>query len=405
MELRGVVDLPLHDGYVPTWLFKRMRKLTTVVFKVLLDEFGVEKLFERLSNPLWFQALNNVIGMDWNSSGSTTVTCAVIKLVLNNELRDYGVRVVGGKGVLSREVPRELRYRAPELGLSDEDIDYLIKVSRLVAKVDTAAVQSGYTLYHHVLLFDGEGRWLVIQQGMRTDVKLARRYHWYYRSVNGLFTDDPKEKVVASRFHKNVLNLVHRDSSRCRDTLLDLVRSEPVVRIMRYLRYVKNIAKACSLKEGGFCTLDEFMGTSSISSEKPTRVSTVIYYRLPSDEYVEKVLRRVRECHVENFDDLLLVDGLGPAVLRALALITEVIYRDPPAYCDNVTHLVDDYDPFKFSFALGGKDGIPYPVSRELYDEVLSVLERVVTAKELDQNERSHVLRMYRRLRLFVERC
>ncbi|RLE57333.1 MAG: DUF763 domain-containing protein [Thermoprotei archaeon] len=402
MELRGVVDLPLHDGYVPTWLFKRMRRLTTVVFKVLLDEFGVEKLFERLSNPLWFQALNNVIGMDWNSSGSTTVTCAVIKLVLNNELRGYGVRVVGGKGVLSREVPRELRYRAPELGLSEEDVDYLIKVSRLVAKVDTAAVQSGYTLYHHVLLFDGEGRWLVIQQGMRTDVKLARRYHWYHGSVNKLFTDDPKEKVVALRFHEGVLNLVHRDSARCRETILDLVCNEPVVRTMRYLRYVKSTIKAHSSMKSGLCTLDEFIGTSNTFSKELPQIGTTIYYRLPGDEYVEKVLRKVKECNVESFDDLLLVDGLGPAVLRALALIAEVIYRDPPAYCDNVTHLVDEYDPFKFSFALGGKDGVPYPISRELYDEVLNVLERLISSKELNQGERSHVLEMYRRLRSFT---
>lgn len=103
MMRSGVAELPLHTGKVPPWLANRMRKLSKLVLKILVEEYGTKGLLERLADPVWFQAFNNLIGMDWDSSGSTTVTTGIIKEALA-EL-DLGVMVAGGKGKSSRNTP------------------------------------------------------------------------------------------------------------------------------------------------------------------------------------------------------------------------------------------------------------------------------------------------------------
>ena len=178
----GYTELPLHDGHVPRWLAELMKRLAYAILEVMVDEFGVGKVVERLSNPLWFQAFNNIIGMDWDSSGSTTVTTAILKQVTWNH-PELGILVLGGKGELARKVPEEIVEASKILNLSESTVKELEKASRLAAKVDSAMLQDGYQLYHHSLIISNDGRWCIIQQGMNVENKTARRYHWYSEAI------------------------------------------------------------------------------------------------------------------------------------------------------------------------------------------------------------------------------
>ncbi|MEM1690839.1 MAG: DUF763 domain-containing protein, partial [Thermofilaceae archaeon] len=186
---RGVAELPLHGGRVPPWLIARMKELAEIVVRLVVDEFGTKGFLERVADPLWFQALNNLIGMDWDSSGSTTVTTAVLKDALSRV--ELGVYAAGGKGDASLKTPEELRSIAARLDL---DAERLVEASYLVAKVDSAALQAGYQLYHHAFFVDAEGRWAVVQQGMNPQARLARRYHWFSESLHS-FVETPHSGV------------------------------------------------------------------------------------------------------------------------------------------------------------------------------------------------------------------
>ncbi|ACS34410.1 DUF763 domain-containing protein [Thermococcus gammatolerans] len=359
--MRNVAELPLHGGHVPAWLAQRMRKLTKLVLILAVDEYGTKGLLERLSDPIWFQAFNNLIGMDWDSSGSTTVTVGMIKDALSKE--ELGVKVAGGKGRASRKTPEELRAIAEHYGLDPEPY---IRTSRLVAKVDTVAFQTGYQLYHHAFLLDEEGNWAVIQQGMNERAKLARRYHWFNTET---FTIDP-HKAIAGIRAKIALNTVSKDSREFQKTLLDIVSERPE-KIEREFETIKAIAK----------------GYRPLVYYRPRNVDEVTvlrrYESLGKLELNRKALEFARELGVRNYEELLLLKGLGPSTLRALSLVVELVYETPPSWRDRVTHPVD---PFKFTYAVGGKDRVPFPVEKRTYDELVSFLEKLV---EKNRDERT----------------
>ncbi len=352
--MRSVADLPLHGGHVPAWLAQRMKKLTRLVLLLAVEEYGTRGLLERLSDPIWFQAFNNVIGMDWDSSGSTTVTAGMIKDALRQE--ELGVKAAGGKGKKSRATPEELKTIAE---LYELDPEPYVRTSRLVAKIDTVALQTGYQLYHHVFFLDEEGNWAVIQQGMNERERLARRFHWFDAET---FTLDP-HKAISGLKREFALNTISKDAKEYQKTLLDIVQEKPA-KIERELESLKAIAK-------GYRPLVYYKPREPWEKDLLKR-----YESLGRFELNKKALDFARELSVSNYEEFLLLKGLGPSTLRALSLVLELIYDVHPSWKDPVTH---PPDPFKFTYAVGGKDRVPFPVERGTYDELISFLEELVS--------------------------
>lgn len=352
--MRNVAELPLHGGHVPPWLAHRMRKLTRLVLLLAVDEYETKGLLERLSDPVWFQAFNNVIGMDWDSSGSTTVTAGMIKDVLWRE--EFGVKAAGGKGKNSRATPEELREIAELYGLDPEPY---IRTSRLVAKVDTVALQTGYQLYHHVFFLDEEGNWAVIQQGMNKRERMARRFHWFDAET---FALDP-HKAIAGLKAEFALNTVSREGREYQKTLLDIVQEKPA-KIERELESLKGMAK-------GYRPLVYYKPREPWERDVLKR-----YESLGRIELNKKALEFARELSVNNYEEFLLLKGLGPSTLRALSLVLELVYDVHPSWKDPVTH---PPDPFKFTYAVGGKDRVPFPIDKPAYGELISFLEELVS--------------------------
>jgi hypothetical protein len=355
MMRRGIAELPLHGGHVPRWLALRMKRLAELVLRLLVDEYGTQGVLERLADPVWFQALNNLIGMDWDSSGSTTVTAGIIKEVLSRE--ELGIKAAGGKGAKSRQTPEELKKISEIYELNPSDY---IKTSKLVAKVDTVALQNGYQLYHHVFFVDEESRWAVVQQGMNPSVKLARRYHWFSEKIQS-FTLEP-HKGISGIKNDYALNTIARESKEYQKTLLDIISESPT-KIEREVKSIEALSK-------GYTPL----------FYKPYEKRKVLpimerYQSLGKLELNKRALELARELSVKNYDELLLIKGLGPSTLRALSLVLELIYDVHPSWKDPVTH---PPDPFKFAYAVGGKDKVPFPVERGTYDDLISFLEKLL---------------------------
>ena len=236
MELIGISELPLHDGHVPPWLFKRMVKLTQLILTIMVDYWGVKEVVKRFSNPIFFQAFNNLIGMDWDSSGSTTITTAVLREALSQV--DIGIKVVGGKGKMALEIPKQLDELAKKFNI---DAEYMKLVSRLVAKVDNVALQDGYQLYHQAIVVGEDGSWSIIQQGMNVSKKLARRYHWW---MNTTFINNPHSGILGFK-EDFALNLVSSRSESARKTIIDIVNQD-VNKVIRDFYRVKQIVKGLS---------------------------------------------------------------------------------------------------------------------------------------------------------------
>lgn len=377
MEIEGITDLPLHTGHVPPWLIPIMRKLSRAILDIMLIEWGPQKVVERLSNPLWFQAFNNVIGMDWDSSGSTTVTLGILKEVVNP--KEDGLAVLGGKGKNALKVPEELH----SLNF-DIDADKLANISRLVAKVDTTLVQDGHQLYHHSMLVTEKGYWGIIQQGMNEETKFARRYHW--KNTEN-FTVDPHEAIAGKK--GIAVNIIEKQKENTRKLVLDLLRQDPR-KIINELQQAKAILK-------GQATIESWInGASFVGISKEAKI---IYMRPLDERKIKPILEKLYESNPENLEEALL-EGLGPSTARALYLISDLIYREPPSYNDPVNM---PYDPFKYAYAIGGKDGIPYPVNRRVAEEVIITLEDIIQKAKLESNEKKFSLNKLRGLSIGIK--
>ena len=324
-----------------------MVSLSEGIVAALVDEYGRSGFLRRMSDPFWFQGLACVLGYDWHSSGTTTVTIAALRDALDRT--EVGVRVAGGKGRASRRTPAQVAEKGVALGLSTQGIERLQRTSRLVAKVDAAAVQDGYDLYHHALLFSEDGAWAVVQQGMNDATGYARRYHWLGESVRS-FVEEPHTAIVGPR-EAAVLDLTAASSREARGVSLDLAREES-----NHLRSL-----FVSSARAGQSTLDRWSGGDGG------------HFRLPTDVNWE-TLRTAYEVQPAGYEDLLLVRGMGPATVRALALIADLIYGTPSSW----------RDPVKYSFAVGGKDGVPYPVDRDAMDACIQVLRRGVESSSAE---------------------
>ncbi len=377
--MSGVVELPLHHGHVPRWLLSYMERLSRAILLVLHDIYGPDKLIEFFSDPLWFQAFNNIIGMDWDSSGSTTVVTAVVKKITWSE--ELGFLVLGGKGEYSRRTIDEIPVAVERLGLGEEYKDLLPKISRVSAKIDGVLLQDGYTLYHHSLYVSSGGNWVVVQQGMNTSNKMARRYHLSRSSLNISDLVNP-HTGVASNDILNPLNLVDEDSRETIKVIEDLLRESPT-KILSDIRVINARLKGLS----SLTAFSRDIGKIYVSEKK----FSIPYYRPVniSREFTETI-NRVQLKKAEKIADILNIRGFGAEVVRALALVADLIYNAPPSNKDPVTHPID---PFKYSYAHGGKDGVPYKIRRDLLERTIITLEEAIDRAKVGDRERLDMLK------------
>jgi len=351
----GTAHLPLHTGKAPAWLFQRMKKLAREMVLVIVDEFGTEELLRKLSDPFWFQAFGCVLGFDWHSSGLTTTVCGALKEGAKGIEHETGFFVAGGKGKVSRKTPDEILAQADRI---DTDPESLVYASKMSAKVDSAAVQDGYQLYHHAFFFNREGSWAVVQQGMNTDNAFARRYHWLGREDLD-FTSDP-HKAVCCNLRGIVLNLVAAEGGENRDASTRLASEKTDL-------VLKEAVKISSL-------------------ELPARHKVMA--REINPDYLSRILLKTYESQPADFESLLSIKGVGPKTLRALSLMAEVIYGAEPSF----------RDPARFSYAHGGKDGTPYPVDRALYDRSIHFLRETINSSKIENSEK---IKAFKRLSSF----
>jgi len=316
----------------------------------IVAEYGSAEVLRRLSDPYWFQAFGCVLGFDWHSSGVTTTVTGAMKEALRGREHDFGVYAGGGKGAVSRRTPSEIAAYCERLSIDPAPLVY---ASRMSAKVDSAAVQDGYQLYHHAFFFTPSGDWCVVQQGMNDASSMARRYHWLSRTFES-FVNEPHAAVCADA-RVPTMNLVARESDQVRIRSAELAREPPRV-VLSALRDVPLLSM-------------------------PRRHAVLLSDVNP--QHLERVLLKTYESRPRDFETLLGLEGVGARTIRALSLVSEVIYGTPAS----------TRDPARFSFALGGKDGTPFPVDRMAYDKTIEVLHAAVNRANIDRSERVKALK------------
>ena len=391
----GHADLPLHTGTVPRWLADRMMALGTEIVEALILEYGKREVLVRLSDPLWFQSLGAVLGMDWHSSGITTSVMYALKRGLNARAKELGIYVCGGRGKYSRRTPDELLLVGDKTGVNAER---LAGESRLCAKVDNTAVQDGFQLYQHNFIVTDEGDWAVVQQGMNVQTKTARRYHWSSANLRS-FVEQPHTGITGEN-KGLILNLTDADAKPAREGILSLVDDD----YDRTFGEIKKIFVRNADEEPKPAVSN---GQLSLFDEPAEQILTNGRSRdiiLPAHHEVRKedvdlkrlggVLATAYESQPKDFESLLLTPGLGPRTLQSLTLVSEVIHGTPSRF----------RDPARFSFAHGGKDGHPFPVPTRIYDESIRVLGRAIEKAKLGYNERSDCLKRLHKTALQIER-
>lgn len=362
MRRAGVAELPLHGGHAPRWLFHRMKRLAGQIVSVIIDEFGRDELLRRLADPFWFQSFGCVLGYDWHSSGVTTVVTGALREAIDP--KNMGVAVCGGKGRRATLSPAEIGKYGSMFRLSEEQVRQLEHASRLVAKVDSAAIQAGYPLYHHCFFMTVDGHWAVVQQGMCDADGTARRYHWLSEHVRS-FVEEPHDAIVGDAVRELVLDMTSRLSEGCRKLSVDLVREG--------VRRIRNDILSLRSKDQRPLT-DWMQGVQD-------RGYALELLRMPRNLDWDAI-RHAYELQPRNYEELLSIRGIGPGAVRALALISEIIYGARPSW----------RDPVKYSFALGGKDGVPFPVDRRSYDETIQFMQHLVDKARIEGREKYRML-------------
>ncbi|MFQ5800560.1 MAG: DUF763 domain-containing protein, partial [Candidatus Hydrothermarchaeales archaeon] len=296
----GTVDLPLHGGKAPRWLFTRMVGLAEGITEAILYEYGQEEFLRRLSDPYWFQALACVLGFDWHSSGTTTTTCGALKMAIKPE--EHGIAIAGGKGKMSRKTQSQIDEISQKFSLTNNRVERLKYSSRISAKVDNSCVQDGYQLYHHCFVFTEKGDWTVIQQGMESSY--ARRYHWLSDNVTD-YVNEPHSAICCDEKKNRALNLVASESRETREVSVDLIKDNPD-HLRRYFRPAKQRR------------LDEFHDKKKNDFGMPAHHPVL---GMDLTERGWKTLKNAYELQPSNFEELISLKGMGPKTLRALALV------------------------------------------------------------------------------------
>jgi hypothetical protein len=348
--MRHTADLPLHGGRAPRWLFDRMVKLARVIADYILTEYGPQELLKRLTDPFWFQSLGCVLGFDWHSSGLTTTTCGALKIALADLGPNAGLYAVGGKGKASTKIPSDLTQLGDTVGFSP---DTFIYSSRMSAKVDSAGLQDGYQVYHQLFMFSPKTScWITIDQGMNTGTGWARRYHWGSDELSS-FVIDP-HAAIQGRRGLDVLNMVSAES-------------------------VGSQSRSVEIADDPGHFRQEFTRIRRLELPQRHRIQ----FSDLDAKRVNRVFLKTFENPPEDFEHLLASPGVGPAAIRALALVAQVIFGEAPSF----------EDPVSFSFAHGGKDGTPFPVNRKTYDHTISFFASALKGGKLGHTEKNKALK------------
>jgi hypothetical protein len=342
MKRSGSANLPLHYGSVPQWLAKRMAKLGLAVTESIIQEYGKNEILRRLSDPFWFQSFGAVMGMDWHSSGITTSVMGALKRAINPHAKELGIFICGGKGKFSRQAPAELVAVAERTGLNGAE---LVRCSKLSAKVDNTAIQDGFQLYMHNFIVSNTGEWTVVQQGMHTAEKTARRYHWHSAGLQS-FVEEPHTAICGTN-QGNILNMTAKEANLVRNGVMSISREKPELMMQEIQQLV-------------------------MPSHHDVRSEDIDLKRLGT------VLWLAHDTQPKDFEELLLLEGVGPRTMQSLALVSEVIHGTPSRF----------KDPARFSFAHGGKDGHPFPVPTMLYDQTISTLQTAVEKAKIDNSDK-----------------
>ena len=376
---RGIATFTLDYGKCPPWLFERMVKLGREMTQVLIAEYGSDEFIKRIADPVWFQSLGTVLAFDWNASGLTTILTAALKEAIRGQEKTLGVFICGGKGRTSRKTPDQILEWGNKLSLPSPSTNNLIYNSKMAAKVDSSLIQDGYQIYHHSFFFSKKGAWAVVQQGMNTNSQTARRYHWFSENIADLIVE-PHSGIASQDFSPEVLNLTSKKSDKTRDLSVELI-SEGFQTLMKDIEIIRkhasNLSQAISLKSG-----DDVLTLANIEGVefKHHPVEDEDFWDSP---YLKKILAKLASEKPKTYEDLLASKGVGPKTVRALSLVSEVIYGAKPSY----------EDPARYSFAHGGKDATPYPVDRETYDQTIETLAKVIKATRLTVKEKDQALR------------
>lgn len=361
MQKTGMVNLPLHRGKAPPWLFKRMVKLSGAISEVMIYEFGQEEFLKRIADPFWFQALSCVIGFDWHSSGTTTTTLGALKENLNKN--NLGIKIAGGKGSVSRKVPEEIKDFSENFGLSENKMNRLVYSSKMSAKVDNSLIQDNYQLYHHCFVLSEKGNWAVIQQGMFDGY--ARRYHWLSDNVES-FVNEPHDVICCDKKEENVLNMTDKESEEVRDVSVDIVKDNP--------KHLEKYFKPAEQR-----TLNNFE-TLSFGPRHSI---------IEQDKINMEMLKKAYEVQPRTYEELVAIKGVGPKTIRGLALVSELIYGKKASW----------RDPVKYSFAFGGKDGYPRPVDKKEMDESTQILKDAIRNAKIGNKDKLYAIK---RLNKFI---
>jgi hypothetical protein len=365
MKRSGTADLPLHYGKVPHWLADRMKEMGGAIALSIVHEYGREEFLRRISDPFWFQAFGAVMGMDWHSSGITPSVMYALKRALGPISHETGIYILGGRGKYSRNTPDEITEISMKTGLN---ADKLIRCSKLSAKIDNSCIDDGCQIYLHNFILTDDGKWAVVQQGMNTINATARRYHWLSENIKS-FVDNPHTAIEGTN-QGEILNLIDAQSKHARDVIVEFLSLHPD----KQLREIRSL-----------------FANSDRNIKMPSRHNVI-----PKDVNSKRmggVLALAYEQQFKDFTDILLLKGIGPRTIQALALVSEVIYGAPVRFSD----------PARFSFAHGGKDGHPAPVPIKVYDETISVLKKAVSNAKIGNRDRLTGLKKLNQIAYHIE--
>ncbi|HUA78109.1 MAG TPA: DUF763 domain-containing protein, partial [Acetobacteraceae bacterium] len=357
----GSADLPLHSGRVPAWLASRMARLGAVIAEAIIHHYGRDEFLRRLAHPFWFQSFGAVMGMDWHSSGVTTSVIGALKRGLEPRAGELGVHVCGGRGRHSQQTPQELVAIGERAGF---DGAVLARTSRLVAKVDSAAVQDGFDLYLHGFIVTDGGKWVVVQQGMNSESRLARRYHWLSENLKS-FVEAPHAAIASNKNMGRIINLTDRRAEASRHRQLDLLHDLGPDGVIREIA--------------------AFAGNPA-QPPLPHLVMPAHHDVRPKDVMIRRLhaaLVAAADRGPADFSELLLVPGVGARTVQSLALVAEIVHGAPCRFAD----------PARFSLAHGGKDRHPFPVPIKVYDRTICVLKTAIADARLGNDERLEAIR------------
>ena len=347
----GSMGLPLHFGKMPSWFTERMGLMGNAIVESVVDNYGKSEVLTRMSDPNWFQALGAVMGMQWNSSGVTAAVLGSLKPQINPKANDLGLYILGGKGKYGWSVPNQVRRISDKHNLNGDE---LAKSSQLTSRVDNNAVQDGYNLYQQYFIVTDEGEWTSITQGMNKNTRRARRYHWHSPTVKS-FVETPHTGIVGEK-GQPILNLTDSKADMLRTNMVGLTKEKP----SEVLGHYKDIV---------------------MPNRHDVREEDVNMTRLGS------VLNMAYNSDIDNFEDLVMMKGVGPRTLKSLAMVSEVVHGDASRF----------EDPARFSFAIGGKDGRPHPIDTKAMDETIDMLQTSVDKSKLGDKDKSRAIKRLHR--------